>query len=146
MQLRLCIPSVYHQCTARLIYNRFLLIPQCAYPRDDAITVTEEKLQRYLKYKQPLLRPPHSVHISYFLCAISKVLMIARTVNGLRCSRRQFFSKSSVFFELNSVFSFFFCMHPPACMNGRKKISRPKIGRILPLFGGLKRGEKKKKT
>ena len=29
-------------------------------------------------------------------------------------------------------------MHPPACMNGRKELSRPKNGRILPLFGGLK--------
>ena len=67
--------------------------------------------------------------------------MIARTVNGVRCRRRHFFLKSSVFFELNSFF-FFFCMHPPACMNGRKKISRPKNGRILPLCGGLKSDEK----
>ena len=35
-------------------------------------------------------------------------------------------------------------MHPPARMSGRKKISRPKNGRILPLFGGLKNDEKKK--
>ena len=28
-------------------------------------------------------------------------------------------------------------------MNGRKKISRPKNGRILPLFGGLKSDENK---
>ena len=34
-------------------------------------------------------------------------------------------------------------MHPPACMNGRKKNSRPKNGRILPPFGGLKSDEKK---
>ena len=54
------------------------------------------------------------------------------------------------FFEVLGVFlvelRFFFlhaCMHPPACMNGRKKISRPKNGRILPLFGGLKSDENK---
>ena len=53
------------------------------------------------------------------------------------------------FFEIFGVFlvearSFFIYTHPPACMNGRKKFSRPKNGRILPLFGRLKSDEKKK--
>ena len=47
-------------------------------------------------------------------------------------------------FELKPVF-FFSYTHPPACMNGRKKFSRPKNGRILPLFGRLKSDENKNK-
>ena len=71
--------------------------------------------------------------------------MIARTVNGVRCRRRQFFWNLRCFFSW-TLFCCFFCMHPPACMNGRKKISRPKNGRILPLFGGLKSDGKKKQN
>ena len=59
-----------------------------------------------------------------------------------------FVLKPSVFFELNAVFLYFFACTPlhASCMKGRKKNGRPKNGRILPLFGGLKSDEKKKKN
>ena len=55
------------------------------------------------------------------------------------------FEMLGVFLE-ELLFVLFFCMHPAACMNGRKKNSRPKNGRILSLFGGLESDENKKKN